>query len=103
MQEDYLETYPITLIDIDGELITIDKDFYSDHSPAFEKLEEQIRGLFYGYVNNPKNSSGYDLATFVAASGYVIIWPLDINKTDMEMISLPEIPTKEQIQRLKTM
>ena len=103
IENDYLEKHPITIIDIDGELINIDKDFYTDHTPAFLKLSEELKGLLYGFVKDPKNSSGYDLATFVAASGYIILWPLDINKTDMQMISIPEIPTKQQIKKLKEM
>lgn len=103
IEEDYLEKHPITIIDIDGELINIDKEYYTDHTPAFEKLGDELKGLLYGFVNDPKNSSGYDLATFVAASGYIILWPLDINKTNMQMISIPEIPTRQQIQKLKEM
>lgn len=104
MQEvGYLENHPITLIDIDGELININREYYTDHTPAFEKLESMIKGLFYGYEKNLKNSSGYEMATFVAASGYVVIWPLDINKTNPLMISIPEIPTTEQIERLENM
>lgn len=99
----YLDMHPITIIDIDGEIINIDKDVYVDHTPAFMKLSEKIKGLFCGFVKDPKISSGYDFATFVAASGYIIIWPLDINKSDMLMISIPEVPTMEQIGVIKNM
>ncbi len=102
-EKDYLDLHPITIIDIDGELVSIDKLLYVDHTPAFKELSEKINGLFYGFEKDPTVSSGYDFATFVAASGYVIIWPLDINKSDMEMISLPEVPTLEQIEVLKSM
>lgn len=99
----YLEEHPITLIDIDGKLINIDRDNYKDHTQAFLKLKEKIDGLLYGFVKDPNCSSGYDFAAFVAASGYIIIWPVDINKTNMEIISIPEMPTREQLQRIKSM
>ncbi|MBR3898114.1 MAG: hypothetical protein IKJ43_02400 [Bacilli bacterium] len=103
LEKDYLYLHPITIIDIDGELISIDKSLYVDHTPAFMELSEKINGLLYGFEKDPTVSSGYDFATFVAASGYIIIWPLDINKSDMLMISIPEIPTLEQINVLKGM
>lgn len=103
IEQDYLEKYPITIIDIDGELISLDRERYVNHTPAFFKLEEKISGILDGFVRDPNRSSGYDFATYIAASGYIIIWPVDINNTEREMISIPEVPTKEQIEQLKSM
>ena len=102
-QLNFLDKHPIIIIDIDGELVTVDKKLYVDHTPAFKELSEKIKGLFYGFINDPRISSGYDFATFVAASGYIVIWPLDINKSNIEMISIPEVPTLEQINVIKNM
>lgn len=54
-----------------------------------------------GYQEDFQTSGGFELASFVGASGNAIIWPSDINRPDILIVTLPKILLSEQGENLR--
>lgn len=88
----------ITIISPDGEKTEVPKvQGEKDHSEAFARARVLIPGLLDDFQCDPKKSGGFEYACFVAATGNVVIWPTNINNDQMMIVSLPKVPTTEQM------
>lgn len=77
---DVLKKYCLIMIDQEGEVYYLPRVVgEKNHTQAFLRLQEYVPGLLDGYVENINKSGGFELASYVAANGNIIIWPCDIN------------------------
>lgn len=65
------------------------------------RLQEQIPDLLEGYQEEFTTSGGFELASFVGASGSAIIWPCDINRSDILIVTMPKIVLSDQGKSLR--
>lgn len=88
----------ITIIDPDGEIYEIPKNpVEGNHKEVFIRANKIIPDLLEGIPDNIKDSGGYEHSSYAAASGYAVLWPTDINNDKIMVLSIPKIPTKEQM------
>ena len=86
----------------DGEVVVLPRiSGERNHTQAFIRLERLIPDLLAGYQNDFQTSGGFELASFVGASGSAIIWPSDVNRSDILIVTLPKILLSVQCERLR--
>lgn len=88
----------MTIILSDGEKKEIPKiEGEKDHSETFARADVLIPGLLDGFQEDPRKSGGFEHARFIAATGNIVIWPTNVNDSQMIIISLPKDPTIPQM------
>lgn len=73
-----------------------------NHNKAFKKLNNLYPNLFEDY-NILDGDGGYELSSYLAANGKIVLWPTDINRADMVVTSMPKLMTTEQCLSLKNL
>ncbi len=96
-----LDSVFLFLIDKDGEVYKLEKkdfpNFLKDHNEAYSKFEH-VTGQLNEKEKEKLNLSrgGYEKANAMAASGYVVVWPADINNPQFVVVTLPEVLSVDQ-------
>lgn len=82
----------------DGELIALPKkEKESNHKSAYTRLKEIKPELF----TDCDILGGYESASILAANDKVVIWPTNINKADIIIITMPKLMDNNQCKTLK--
>ena len=88
----------IIIIDPDGKIYEIPKNpIEVNHKEVFIRANKIIPELLNEIPENISDSGGYEYSSYTAASGYAVLWPTDINCNKIMVLSIPKIPSKEQI------
>lgn len=89
-KHDFFEENSILVIDSDGKAIALPRvEAESNHSQAFLRLEKEFPGILDDYPEDIKSSGGFELASFIGAHGFAVIWPSDINNPNIMIVTLP--------------
>ena len=100
IKSNFFDKNIIAIINSDGEIIGIEKkDGEFNHEEVFKRAENQIPNLLNGFLKKLSTSSGFEIASFVAAKGNIVFWPSSIINPDDMLISLPQKATTPQIQK----
>lgn len=87
----------VILFTQDGEILCLPREMSEvNHSQAYQRLEKMVPGLLDGFEENLKKSGGYELSSYVAANGDAILFPSNINNSDMMVLALPK-PMEDKV------
>lgn len=89
--ENMLQKYCLIMFTQDGEVITLPREASEvNHHQAYQRLAQLVPGLFDGFEENPQKSGGYELSSYIAANGDAVLFPSNINNSELMVLALPK-------------